>query len=164
MGAKAAIAALVSGLALAGGVACAETKDCAGLFYFDPNPKLSLHEAVAFGESTSVDAGDSFTLIAATTFWEDVPWRGKWKALAIVYSSMIGAGTEPIGGVLWTTDRSSFGSWGGGETRRSRDAAYLTFKPVDPIPGCAAGFTFKLDKKGVLWANGTRIGVTPTLP
>ncbi|WP_374576100.1 hypothetical protein [Phenylobacterium sp.] len=162
--AKAAVAALAGALALVGGAARAEGKDCAGVFYFDPHAKLTVNEFIAFGDYTSVRAADDRVLAAATTFWEGYPSRGKWDELAVVYASDGSGYADVIGGVLWTTDRSAFGSWGTVETRKAGKDIFLVVRPSEPMSGCVNGFTFKLDGQRVLWANGTRIGVTPTLP
>lgn len=98
--------------------------------------------------------------MAHITDWEDSAYRGRWGLLAVVYGGLVGTGTTTVGGTLWVPRREAFGTGGGLTFHRAKDGIVLTFKPNPdtPIKGCKSGFTFRFDSKGVLYANGARIG------
>ncbi|HEX2801860.1 MAG TPA: hypothetical protein VHN73_07335, partial [Phenylobacterium sp.] len=134
--------------------------DCAGQFLFRPNDRLSIQELSDIGGSDSSEGPNRTILVAEVTDWEDTAYRDKLGLLAIVYGAFVGSGGRVIGGTLWVQDREAFGTGGGGEFHRAKDGVVLIFKPNKdtPIKGCKAGFTFRLDSKGVLYANGARVG------
>lgn len=152
---------LIALVALLGGVRPAVAADCAGVFVFRPNDRLSIEEFASLaGDEHAYGPNEDTILVAHITDWEDSAARGRWDLLAVVYGGIVGAGTTSIGGTLWVPRREAFGTGGGLTFRKAKDGVVLTFKPPQdrPIKGCKAGFTFRFDSKGVLYANGARVG------
>jgi hypothetical protein len=136
----------------------AAAADCAGVFLYRPNDRLTIQELSGIGGSESAEGPADKVLVAQWTDWENAAWRGDWSLLAVIYGSEIGTGGRVAGGTLWVKDREAFGTGGGGRFRTAKDGVYLTIRPVTPIKGCQAGYTFRLDARGVLYANGAVVG------
>jgi hypothetical protein len=132
--------------------------DCAGVFLFRPNDRLSIQEVASLADADVGEAPNDFILVMTPTDWEEAAYRGDWSLLAVIYAAELGLGDKVVGGTLWTPRREAFGTDGGGAFRAAKDGVYLTIRPVTPIRGCKAGYTFKLDGRGVLFASGVRVG------
>lgn len=131
--------------------------DCAGVFRFQTNDRLSIQEISGLTEGSSAEGPGDTTLVFRPTDWEAASARGKWWLLGVIYGGFSDEGGRVAGGVLWVSNREHFGTGGGGTFRKTMDGISLTLRPTAPIMGCKRGFKIKLDAAGVFTANGVKV-------
>jgi hypothetical protein len=136
----------------------AAAADCVGVFKFIPNDRLSIQEYSRISDTISREGANSTVLVASPTNYEDTAGRGTWDLWGVIYGGSVDLGERVVGGTLWVKNREVFGTSGGGDFKIGKDGVRLTIRPAQPIKGCKAGFTFRLDPKGRLFANGALVG------